>query len=51
MQKLMEEEYSQMKTKYGITNEPKVDTNEKLNNDFFSFLHPNLNGPLSELIK
>lgn len=40
-----------MKVKYGITSEPKVDINEKLNNDFFSFLHPELKDPLSELIK
>lgn len=47
----MQAEYEDMKQKYGVTAEPKVDLNEKLNNEFFAFLHPNLPQPLSELIK
>ena len=47
----MSGEYAHLKKEFGVTVEPREDENERLNNQFFQAIHPELHIDLSELVK
>jgi hypothetical protein len=51
IESLMSSEYETLKQSFGVTAEFKEDENERLNNEFFQSIHPDLDQDLSELVK